>query len=158
MIRGDMGQTTQPIKTFLTKQYNQRKPMMHTQTHSLTNRWLSLLTAFLALLLLFIMTGANASAQALPTTTDSAHTSTVLLVDRTDDTAEAQACTDAPDDCSLRGAIIKANQQVSSTIFFQSVANPYQLTIAPGRMAMAAPSPIKQPPIRQGAIKQLRPR
>jgi len=105
--------------------------MMHTQTHSFTNRWLSLLTAFLALLLLFIMTGANASAQALPTTADSARTSTVLLVDRTDDTAEAQACTDAPNDCSLRGAIIKANQQVSSTIFFQSVVNAYQLTIAP---------------------------
>jgi len=105
--------------------------MMHTQPHSFSNRWLSLLTAFLALLLLFIMTGASTSAQALPTSTDSADTSISLTVDRTDDTAEAQACTDAPNDCSLRGAIIKANQQVSSTIFFLSVDNPYQLTIAP---------------------------
>ena len=99
---------------------------------------LSLVTAFLALLLLFIMTGANASAQALPTTADSAHTSIILTVDRTDDTAAAQACTDAPNDCSLRGAIIKANQQVSSTIFFLSVANPYQLTIAPDGVNDAA--------------------
>lgn len=105
--------------------------MMHTQTHILAVRRLSLLTAFFALLSLFSMTGASASAQALPTTDDSLHASIILTVDRTDDTAEAQACTDAPNDCSLRGAIVKANQQVSSTIFFQSVVNPYQLTIAP---------------------------
>jgi hypothetical protein len=112
--------------------------MMHTQPHSFSNRWLSLLTAVLALLLLFIMTGASASAQALPTTADSAPTAIILTVDRADDTAEAQACTDAPNDCSLRGAIIKANQQVSSTIFFQSVVMPYQLTIAPDGVNDAA--------------------
>src|SRR5215213_6013640 len=32
-----------------------------------------------------------------------------LTVDRTDDTAAATACTAAPNDCSLRGAIIAAN-------------------------------------------------
>lgn len=100
--------------------------MMHTQTHTLAARRLSWLTACLALLLFFIMKGASASAQALPTVTDSA-----LLVDRSDDTAAAQACTDAPNDCSLRGAIIKANQQGSGTIFFLSAVNAYQLTIAP---------------------------
>ena len=87
--------------------------MMHTQTHSFSNRWLSLLTAVLALLLLFIMTGASASAQALPTTADSAHTSISLTVDRTDDTAEAQVCTDAPNDCSLRGDMTMVNRTVS---------------------------------------------
>ena len=51
--------------------------MMHTQPHSFSNRWLSLLTAVLALLLLFIMTGASASAQALPTTADSAPTAII---------------------------------------------------------------------------------
>lgn len=34
---------------------------------------------------------------------------TTLTVDRTDDTAAATACTGAPNDCSLRGAIIAAN-------------------------------------------------
>jgi len=34
---------------------------------------------------------------------------TTFVVDRTDDVATATACTSAPDDCSLRGAIIAAN-------------------------------------------------
>jgi len=38
---------------------------------------------------------------------------TTLDVDRTDDTAAASACTVAPNDCSLRGAIIAANADVS---------------------------------------------
>jgi len=39
---------------------------------------------------------------------------TTLTVDRTDDTAAATACTAAPNDCSLRGAIIAANTDVSA--------------------------------------------
>jgi hypothetical protein len=37
-----------------------------------------------------------------------------LTVDRADDTAAASACTAAPNDCSLRGAIIAANADVSA--------------------------------------------
>jgi hypothetical protein len=40
---------------------------------------------------------------------------TTLAVDRTDDTAAAFACTASPNDCSLRGAIINANADVSGT-------------------------------------------
>src|SRR5829696_3854117 len=39
---------------------------------------------------------------------------TTLDVDRTDDTAAATACTAAANDCSLRGAIIAANANVSA--------------------------------------------
>src|SRR5215207_6837343 len=39
---------------------------------------------------------------------------TTLTVDRTDDTASATACTAAPNDCSLRGAIIAANTDVGA--------------------------------------------
>lgn len=39
---------------------------------------------------------------------------TTFTVDRTDDTAAATACTGAPNDCSLRGAIIAANAAVSA--------------------------------------------
>lgn len=113
------------------KTQNKRKPLMYTQTYTLAARRLSLLTSFLTLLLLFMVKEASASARALATAADSGRTSSVLEVDRTDDTAAAQACTDAPNDCSLRGAIIKANQQGNSTIFFLSTVNAYQLTIAP---------------------------
>ena len=37
---------------------------------------------------------------------------TTFDVDRTDDTAAASACTNAANDCSLRGAIIAANANV----------------------------------------------
>jgi hypothetical protein len=40
---------------------------------------------------------------------------TTLNVDRTDDTAAASACTASLNDCSLRGAIINANADVSGT-------------------------------------------
>src|ERR1700730_18671213 len=40
---------------------------------------------------------------------------TTFDVDRTDDTAAATACTVAPNDCSLRGAIIAANADLGST-------------------------------------------
>src|ERR1700704_294577 len=44
-------------------------------------------------------------------------------VDRTDDTAAATACTVAPNDCSLRGAIIAANADVT--------ANPVTINLQP---------------------------
>jgi hypothetical protein len=49
---------------------------------------------------------------------------TTLDVDRTDDTATDTACTAAPNDCSLRGAIIAANADLS--------ANPVIINLAPG--------------------------
>src|SRR5690242_14681912 len=52
------------------------------------------------LLALGVVVGASFPSRALALT---------LTVDRTDDTATATACTGAPNDCSLRGAIIAAN-------------------------------------------------
>ena len=40
---------------------------------------------------------------------------TTLTVDRADDAVAATACTAAPNDCSLRGAIIAANADVTAT-------------------------------------------
>jgi hypothetical protein len=56
---------------------------------------------------------------------------TTLDVDRTDDTAAATACTAAPNDCSLRGAIIAANADVGAmpvTINLHA-ATTYNLTL-----------------------------
>lgn len=52
-------------------------------------------------------------------------------VDRTDDTAAASACTAAPSDCSLRGAIIAANADVTATpvIINLQPATTYNLTL-----------------------------
>ncbi|MFL6231190.1 MAG: choice-of-anchor Q domain-containing protein [Pyrinomonadaceae bacterium] len=58
---------------------------------------------------------------------------TTLTVDRTDDTAAATACTDAaPNDCSLRGAIIKANADAGAdpVIISLQPATTYNLTLA----------------------------
>ncbi|HEX8179661.1 MAG TPA: HYR domain-containing protein [Pyrinomonadaceae bacterium] len=52
----------------------------------------------------------------------------VIDVDRTDDTAAAAACTAAPSDCSLRGAVGFANNNAGTTI--NVPAGTYQLTIA----------------------------
>jgi hypothetical protein len=49
-------------------------------------------------------------------------------VDRTDDNATATACTVAPNDCSLRGAIIKANTTLGDDVITLS-ANTYTLTL-----------------------------
>jgi hypothetical protein len=49
-------------------------------------------------------------------------------VDRTDDTAAASACTAAPNDCSLRGAVANANLNPGTTI--NVPAGTYQLNIA----------------------------
>jgi hypothetical protein len=57
---------------------------------------------------------------------------TTLNVDRTDDTAAATACTTAPNDCSLRGAIINANNDVSATPVTINLqpATTYNLTLS----------------------------
>lgn len=103
---------------------------MFTRTHFLAPIWLSFLSMFFALLCLLVVPQATAAAQAQPTTTTDVNESSAFYVDRTDDDATAQACTDAPNDCSLRGAIIKANQQVSTTIFLEP-DQVYRLTIPP---------------------------
>ncbi len=55
---------------------------------------------------------------------------TTFTVDRTDDTAAATACTAAPNDCSLRGAITAANTAVGATpvIINLQPATAYNLT------------------------------
>jgi hypothetical protein len=65
---------------------------------------------------------------------------TTLDVDRTDDTAAATACTAAPNDCSLRGAIIASNADVGAmpvTINLQA-ATTYNLTLANAAQENAA--------------------
>jgi hypothetical protein len=56
---------------------------------------------------------------------------TTFIVDRTDDTAAATACTAAPNDCSLRGAIIAANTDASASpvIINLQPATIYNLTL-----------------------------
>ena len=53
-----------------------------------------------------------------------------FTVDRSDDTAAATACTAAPNDCSLRGAIVAANADVSAdpAIINLQAATTYNLT------------------------------
>ena len=55
---------------------------------------------------------------------------TTFAVDRTDDAVAAMACTAAPNDCSLRGAIIAANANVSASpvIINLQPATTYSLT------------------------------
>ena len=56
---------------------------------------------------------------------------TTLDVDRTDDTAAASACTGAANDCSLRGAIINANADMSATpvVITLQAGTTYNLTL-----------------------------
>ena len=65
---------------------------------------------------------------------------TTLTVDRTDDTAAASACTAAPNDCSLRGAIIAANIDVSADplIINLQPATTYNLTLTNATQENAA--------------------
>src|SRR4030095_14364149 len=65
---------------------------------------------------------------------------TTFDVDRTDDTAAASACTVAPLDCSLRGAIIAANAAVGATpvIINLQPATTYNLTLANATQENAA--------------------
>src|SRR5215467_9124807 len=66
----------------------------------------------------YTQTASSTSSNQIPRTLN--HSSSLFLpfattftVDRTDDTAAATACTVAPNDCSLRGAIIASNADVS---------------------------------------------
>src|SRR5262245_28885825 len=64
----------------------------------------------------------------------SAHAA-IFTVDRTDDSADAsaQVCSAAANDCSLRGAVIKANADAAmDTIQIPSSATPYDITIPNG--------------------------
>jgi len=65
---------------------------------------------------------------------------TTLTVDRTDDTAAATACTDADNDCSLRGAVIAANANVSAdpVIIDLQPATTYSLTLTNATQENAA--------------------
>ena len=65
---------------------------------------------------------------------------TAFDVDRTDDTAAATACTDADNDCSLRGAIIAANANVSAdpVIINLQPATTYSLTLTNATQENAA--------------------
>jgi hypothetical protein len=65
---------------------------------------------------------------------------TTFTVDRTDDTAAATACTGAPNDCSLRGAIISANADLSAdpVVINLQPATTYNLTLANANQENAA--------------------
>ena len=65
---------------------------------------------------------------------------TTFDVDRTDDTSAATACTAAPNDCSLRGAIIAANTDVSAdpVIINLQPATTYNLTLTNATQENAA--------------------
>lgn len=103
---------------------------MLTRTHFLAPVSLPLLILLLALLLFFSAPPARVYAQSAPDAGNSSNGAIIFHVDRTDDIATAQACTDAPNDCSLRGAVIRANQEVSATVYL-SVDHTYYLTIPP---------------------------
>jgi hypothetical protein len=65
---------------------------------------------------------------------------TAFDVDRTDDTAAATACTDADNDCSLRGAIIAANADLSAdpVVINLQPATTYNLTLTNATQENAA--------------------
>jgi hypothetical protein len=65
---------------------------------------------------------------------------TTLDVDRTDDVAAASACTVAPNDCSLRGAVIAANADLGATpvVINLQPATTYNLTLANATQENAA--------------------
>lgn len=65
---------------------------------------------------------------------------TTFTVDRADDTASATGCTAAPNDCSLRGAIIAANTDAGAdpVIINLQPATTYNLTLTNGTQENAA--------------------
>jgi HYR domain len=65
---------------------------------------------------------------------------TTFTVDRTDDTAAATACTAAPNDCSLRGAIIAANTDLGANpiVINLQAATTYNLTLTNATQENAA--------------------
>jgi len=94
----------------------------------------SILTLVILVVALLNFTGsASLSAPAMPFTTS-------LDVDRTDDTAAATACTVAPNDCSLRGAIIAANTNPSAdpVVINLQPATTYNLTLTNATQENAA--------------------
>ena len=83
----------------------------------------------------------SVSVRAVPTTaTLMPMLTTIFDVDRTDDTAAATACTAAPNDCSLRGAIIAANADLSAdpVVINLQPATTYNLTLANATQENAA--------------------
>lgn len=97
--------------------------------------WSILALVVLVVALLNFTGSASLSAPAMPFTTS-------LDVDRTDDTAAATACTVAPNDCSLRGAIIAANANASAdpVVINLQPATTYNLTITNANQENAAAS------------------
>ena len=65
---------------------------------------------------------------------------TTLDVDRTDDNAAATACTAGPNDCSLRGAVINANTDLTATpvVINLQPGTTYNLTLANATQENAA--------------------
>ncbi len=53
-------------------------------------------------------------------------------VDRTDDSASATACTAAPNDCSLRGAVITANATVGADVINIPAGTYFITIVGPG--------------------------
>ena len=94
----------------------------------------SILTLFVLFVLLLNFTPGAASRAALMPF------ATTFDVDRTDDTAAASACTVAPNDCSLRGAIIAANADLNAdaVIINLQPATTYNLTLANATQENAA--------------------
>jgi hypothetical protein len=84
------------------------------------------LTVLFAVLLSFTQTTASHPSTPRPFVESAFLTpfATTFDVDRTDDTASASACTAAPNDCSLRGAIIAANADLN--------ADPVTINLQPG--------------------------
>lgn len=98
--------------------------------------WLVLtLVILLAAILNFTPNAASRSEAPLPTPFV-----TTFDVDRNDDTAGASACTVAPNDCSLRGAIIAANTNLNAdpVIINLQPATTYNLTLTNATQENAA--------------------
>ena len=100
------------------------------------------LSVLFAALLSFTQTTASHSSTPRPLVESAFLTpfATTFDVDRTDDTAGASACTAAPNDCSLRGAIIAANADLNAdpvTINLQP-ATTYNLTLTNANQENAA--------------------
>ena len=101
----------------------------------------------LSLLTLVVLAGAflkytqsASSSSSNPKTFNLMPVATTFDVDRTDDTAAATACTAGPNDCSLRGAIIAANTNISGdpVIINLQPATTYNLTLANANQENAA--------------------
>jgi hypothetical protein len=99
---------------------------------------LLMLVLLVVALLNYTRTASTSSANSYRSTNNFSYTSNLMLfattfdVDRTDDNAGATACTGAANDCSLRGAIIAANADLSPdpvVINLQS-SQTYTLTLA----------------------------